>query len=196
MTRLNKLSVDQWDPDLRNAIRAADATPLEQGIMRFMAHRPPLAKLVAQFGGGLKMSRTLPERMIELMRLRIAFHNQCRSCMAIRYTSALDDGLTEGLVCQLAAPELADDLTPAEKAAIRFGDLLATDHLSIDDAVYDELRAHFTEAEIIEIGTHAAFFVGFGRLAATWHMVEELPERYQSEKGKLAPWEEEMIVVR
>ena len=51
------------------------------------------------FAGGLKIHRELPERLIELVRLRVAFHNQCRSCMAIRYKDAIEDGLTEDLVC-------------------------------------------------------------------------------------------------
>ena len=42
-----------------------------------------------------------------------------------------------------------DDLTPAERAALRFADLFATNHLAIDDAVYDDLRLHFTEGELV-----------------------------------------------
>lgn len=196
MSRIEKVPVEQWDPELRAMTRADSGTPLEQGIMRMMAHVPDLAKGMIQFAGALKMKRGLPDRMVELVRLRVAFHNQCRSCMAIRYTDAVADGVTEGLVCQLAAPDLGDGLTPAEKAAIRFADKFANDHLSIDDAVYNDLRQYFTEAEIVELGMTVAFFVGFGRLAATWHMVEELPERFQTVAETISPWNEERIVVR
>ena len=196
MTRISKLDIAQWDPELR-AITAADsATPLEQGVMRMMAHCPGLAKGMARFGQTLKANRTLPERLIELVRLRVAFHNQCRSCMAIRYADALKDGITEELVCSLENPPVANNLTDAEKAAIAYAEMMATNHLAIDDACYDGLRRYFTEPEIVELGTVVAFFVGFGRLAATWHMVEELPREYQEEDGKVAPWQAEAIVVR
>ena len=76
------------------------------------------------FAGSLKVHRTLPDRLVELVRLRIAFFNQCRSCMAIRYTDAVNDGLTEELVCSLERPEDAADLTEAEKAAIAYGELM------------------------------------------------------------------------
>ena len=56
--------------------------------------------------------------------------------MAVRYPGALADGLTEDLVCSLEKPYEAPDLTEAERAAIRYGELLATDHLGIDDSVY------------------------------------------------------------
>jgi hypothetical protein len=72
---------------------------------------------------------------------------------------------------------------------------MATDHLAIDDAIHDELRQHFTEAQIVELGMTAAFFVGFGRLAATWHMVEELPQAFRTAET-IAPWGAEKIEVR
>jgi AhpD family alkylhydroperoxidase len=196
MSRISKIDPKDWDPELRALTRPETATPLEQGLMRMFAHRPPLAKGLSQFGGALKLHRSLPDRLVELVRLRVAFHNQCRSCMAIRYRDALEDGVTEGLVCSLEKPLEAPDLTDAERVAIAYADALATDHLAIGDATFDGLRKHFTEAQIVELGMTIAFFVGFGRLAASWDMVEELPERFQDHSQRIAPWGEASIVVR
>ena len=42
-----------------------------------------------------------------------------------------------------------------------------------------------------------AFFVGFGRLAASYHMVEELPDSFQvNEEETLTPWNNESVIVR
>ncbi len=195
MSRITKLAPEQWDQRLVSAIRPENLTDLEQGLTRYFAHCPEQALGLMAFGGALKMNRSLPERLVELVRLRVAFFNQCRSCMAIRYTDAVADGVTEGLVCSLERPQEAADLSAAEKAAIRYGELMATDHLAIDDAMYEELRQHFTEAQIVELGMTVAFFVGFGRLAATYHMVEELPEAFRKAE-KIAPWGAEKIQVR
>ncbi len=195
MSRIAKLAPEQWDERLQQAIRPENLTDLEQGLTRYFAHCPPQALGLMGFGAALKQNRKLPERLVELVRLRVAFFNQCRSCMAIRYADAVADGVTEGLVCSLERPEEADNLTPAEKAAIRYGELMATDHLAIGDATYAELREHFSEAQIVELGMTVAFFVGFGRLAATWHMVEELPPAFQT-AAKIAPWGAEKIEVR
>lgn len=195
MARIAKLEPHEWDPRLRAAIRPENLTDLEQGLTRYFAHCPEQALGLMAFGGALKMNRQLPERLVELVRLRIAFFNQCRSCMAIRYSDAVADGVTEALVCSLERPQEAADLTPAEKVAIRYGELMATDHLAIDDALHAELRAHFGEAEIVELGMTCAFFVGFGRLAATWKMVEELPEDFRQPET-IAPWGHESIQVR
>jgi AhpD family alkylhydroperoxidase len=195
VSRITKLAPEQWDARLVAAIQPDNLTDLEQGLTRYFAHCPEQALGLMGFGGALKRNRTLPDRLVELVRLRVAFFNQCRSCMAIRYSDAVADGVTEGLVCSLERPQEAENLSAAEKAAIRYGELMATDHLAIDDAVYADLRAHFTEAQIVELGMTVAFFVGFGRLAATWHMVDELPEAFKTAES-IAPWGAEKIEVR
>ena len=195
MSRITKLPPDQWDPRLRAAIDPDNLTDLEQGLTRFFAHCPEQALGLMGFGAALKINRQLSPRLVELVRLRIAFFNQCRSCMAIRYADARAAGVDEDLVCSLERPAQADNLTPAERAAIEFGELMARDHLAIDAAVYDRLRAHFSESEIVELGMTCAFFVGFGRLAATWNMVEELPAAFQTDHP-IAPWGEATIEVR
>jgi AhpD family alkylhydroperoxidase len=195
VSRIAKLAPDQWDARLVAAIQPDNLTDLEQGLTRYFAHCPEQALGLMGFGGALKRNRSLPERLVELVRLRIAFFNQCRSCMAIRYSDAVADGVTEGLVCSLERPQEAENLSAAEKAAIRYGELMATDHLAIDDAVYADLRQHFSEAQIVELGMTVAFFVGFGRLAATYHMVEELPEAFRTAET-IAPWGADTIEVR
>jgi AhpD family alkylhydroperoxidase len=195
VSRIAKLAPDQWDARLVAAIQPDNLTDLEQGLTRYFAHCPEQALGLMGFGGALKRNRSLPERLVELVRLRVAFFNQCRSCMAIRYSDAVADGVTEGLVCSLERPQEAENLSAAEKAAIRYGELMATDHLAIDDAVYADLRQHFSEAQIVELGMTVAFFVGFGRLAATYHMVEELPEAFRTAET-IAPWGADTIEVR
>ena len=197
MPRIKKLELDEWDNDLREMTAADSGTALEQGIMRMFAHTPEISKGLVAFGGAMKSHRSLPDKLVELVRLRVAFHNQCRSCMAIRYQDGVDAGIDEDLVCSLEKPQEADDLSDAEKAAIEYGELFATNHLAIDDSIYENLREHFSEAEIVELSITVAWFVGFGRLAATYHMVEELPEAFQNENSeKLTPWNEESIIVR
>jgi alkylhydroperoxidase family enzyme len=196
MSRVETLAVEKWSPDLRAATRGDQVTPLEQGMTRMLAHNPEVALAFVKLAGAIKMNRTISERLAELTRLRIAFHNQCRSCMAIRYSEARGDGVDENLVCSLEKPQESTDLTAAEKVAVRYADLLATDHLAISDELYDELREYYSEAQIVELGVWCAMCTGFGRLAATWQMIEELPTSFQGKGGeRLAPWNNDYIEV-
>lgn len=196
MSRMSKIPVQHWDPELVAMTAGDTATDIEQGITRMLAHSPELAKGAIGFGAAIAMNRTLPERLIELVRLRVAFHNQCRSCMAIRYSSAAND-VGEDLVCSLEKPQEAENLSDAERVALDIADRFATDHLSITNDRFDALRGHFDEAQTMELLLHLALYVGMGRLAATLDMTEELPAAFQASFGEtVTPWGKEPISVR
>jgi alkylhydroperoxidase family enzyme len=114
------------------ALKTGDVgTRLELQASATFAHRSQSLKaLGAPFQTfGEEGNGTLSPRLLELVRIRISFWSQCRSCMSQRLRPDLVD---EGLVCSLERPDNAPDLSPAEKAAIHFADLLATDHLAIN----------------------------------------------------------------
>jgi AhpD family alkylhydroperoxidase len=136
----------------------------------------------------LRDNGTLPRRLVELVRLRVSFHNQCRTCMSIRYADGLDDGITEGLVCSLERPQEADDLTDAEKAALAFADAMATDHLAVTDETFARLYGHFSTPEVMELCFQVATFVGYGRMGAVLAMTDDLPGEYGDPDAILAPW--------
>lgn len=197
MSRIEKLPPSRWEPELREQFDAEHATELELGTMRMFAHRPAIAKGMIAMGSGIAADWSLGPRMKELVRLRVAFHNQCRSCLAIRYRDAVDNGVDEDLVCSLENPPQAPDLTEAEKAAIAYADKFATNHLAIEDDDFAELRRHFSEGQLVELGAWVAFCVGFGRLGAVWDMIEELPAEFQErDSGRITPWSGSPTVVR
>jgi AhpD family alkylhydroperoxidase len=157
------------------------------GVASLVSRLPKVAEALGALTAALK-SGTLPPRLLELVRLRIAFHNQCRSCMSVRYQSAVDDGLTEDAVCSLERPADAPDLSDAERAALKFADLFATNHLAIDESIYDELRRYLTEDELVELGMHCAVSLGVGRLTATWDVTDDVPEAFRSGDDRVTPW--------
>lgn len=162
-----------------------------------MESRPDLGAAMMAMRQAIREQRRLPNRLIELMRLRIAFRNQCRPCMSMRYNDAIEDGLTEEMVCSLEKPEEAADMTPAEKAAVAYADQFAVDHLAISRQ-RDALAKHFDATEIAEIAILVGFFVGFGRIGAVFDDGAELPVGQRHANGDpLAPWGvEEPIVMR
>ena len=195
MARVRMLKPEQLDPEVAKLAGADKLSSRQPAPVRAMGHDPELTKAYLAFGGAVRKCATLTPRFRELIRLRIAFHNQCRSCMAIRYSDALEDGLTEGEVCSLEKPYEAPNLTEAERVALRYADLMATNHLAIDDKLYAELHKHFTEQQVIELGVWCAITVGFGRLQASWQMIEELPGKFSDPNaGKLSPWGSESWV--
>ncbi len=82
--------------------------------------------------------------------------------MKARYAGARHAGATEEKIAAID-----DDASPLisarERAAIRYAEKLATDHHGVTNALWSELRAQFSEAEIIELTMHVTLYIGFGR---------------------------------
>jgi AhpD family alkylhydroperoxidase len=193
MTRLAPVALGSLSDEMR--AKYINSSTRDQMLLTPTAHAPELMTALHKFADVLAERGKLPGRLVELVRLRIAFHNQCRSCMAMRYQSGLDDGLTEGLVCSLEKPEEAPDLSDAEKAAIAYADISATNHFAINDETFDELRKYFSEPEIVELGLYVGYFIGFGRMVAAWDMVEELPGSSGGKSTIETPWKVDSFVV-
>jgi alkylhydroperoxidase family enzyme len=71
--------------------------------------------------------------------------------------------MTEEMIASLADVESAE-ITERERLAVRFAQRMATDHHSMDDDFFDELRDEFTDPEIFELGMITGQFIGYGRL--------------------------------
>lgn len=65
----------------------------------------------------------------------------------------LDDGIDNY--------EASDNWTDAEKIALRYSELMATDPDKLDDAFYAELKKHYTIEQIVELGAYLAFNIGY-----------------------------------
>ena len=93
----------------------------------------------------------------------------------------------------------APDLTDAEKAAIHYADLAASNHFGISEETFTELRKYYTEKEIVELCIYVAYCVGFGRMAAAYRIIEELPESFRDTTTTITPWaadHTERLVIR
>jgi alkylhydroperoxidase family enzyme len=105
----------------------------------------------------------LSPRVKELVRLRIATLNGCKTCKAARLAP---DTVPEPQAAGIDEYDESRDYSPAEKTAVAFAELLAVDHHSIDDADILALRDHFDDAQILELMMMAGQYIGFGRMLA------------------------------
>lgn len=56
-----------------------------------------------------------------------------------------------------------DDFTAAEKAALRLAERMTVDSHTVDDQLWNELRRHYDEGEIIELAAAIGLFNYFNR---------------------------------
>jgi alkylhydroperoxidase family enzyme len=122
------------------------------------AHRPKAA--LAQLGlyRSLFDDAVLDDRLRELVRLRVAALNDCEACSVARKS----DNVIEDEVACLSSDD--PRFSARERTALRFAELLVLDHHREDPALEADLRAEFTEPEIVELGLFVAMVLGLGRL--------------------------------
>lgn len=135
----------------------------------------------------------LPADLKELCRVKIAFEHRCGYCGTVRSARARKLGLPEEKVQEVWDYETSPLFTPREKMALRFADHLKHDIARADsDAFYAELREHFSESEIVELGLWCAENVGAGSFVRTlgiitWEQACELnPMTAKNSGGKPA----------
>jgi alkylhydroperoxidase family enzyme len=58
----------------------------------------------------------------------------------------------------------ADALDERAKLAAEYAERYALDHHNIDDAFWQRMFAHYTQAEIVELSMCIGCWIGFGRL--------------------------------
>jgi hypothetical protein len=51
--------------------------------------------------------------------------------------------------------------TPAEKIALRYSELMSVNPDAVDAAFFDELRRHYSDDEIVELGAFIGFNLGY-----------------------------------
>jgi AhpD family alkylhydroperoxidase len=112
----------------------------------------------------------LSVRLKELLRIRMSVAEECGYCSSLRSKRAIAEGLTEQIVVQMVDLEHAPDLSASEIAALRFGDLYRRDGIDSDE-VFDELRRHFTDEEIIELGVLCSMLDGGGKFAKALQVI-------------------------
>lgn len=74
-------------------------------------------------------------------------------------------GLTEDRVALIDDGYEASALDPRHKAAIAWADAFLANPAYPSDALRDELRRHFSPAEVVELTAALALFSGFSKIA-------------------------------
>jgi alkylhydroperoxidase family enzyme len=86
--------------------------------------------------------------------------------MAAHTALAKQLGVTEELLDALYHIDSHTSLfTDRELAALRFAEVMTTGARDVDEALWDELQAHFDDGEIVEIATVIGLFNFFNRYA-------------------------------
>jgi alkylhydroperoxidase family enzyme len=144
------------DPEMLELITQAKALGVPDDLFpRLIARAPAQAKPIMR---AMMMSFTqghVDHRLKEIMRVLLARFAGDKYFAALRSRKAQDMGLTEQRINE-GCYEYENDtkgFSEAEKCALQFADLMYLDASQIDKAFYNEMKKHWSEAQIMELGS-------------------------------------------
>lgn len=129
---------------------------------RLAARAPEQAKAILR---ALLMSHTqgnIDHRLKEIVRILLARFADDKYFASLRSRKAREMGLTEQRIDDgvSAYEDDAKGFSAAEKIALRFADMMYLDAGQIDKAFYDEMKKHWSEAQIMELGAFMVVHYG------------------------------------
>ncbi|WP_370900411.1 carboxymuconolactone decarboxylase family protein [Chryseobacterium gossypii] len=92
---------------------------------------------------------TIDRKLMELIDFRISQINQCAYCLDMHSKELRAMGETEQRLYGLSAWRETPYYTDKERAALAYAEAVNTFHVS--DEVYEGVKAHFSEEEIIDL---------------------------------------------
>jgi len=157
--RLAPLPVD-YNPDLREAfdrsVKSLGFVPNSQLIMQ---RKPKLVKAFAQISAAVWD----PEGEVDVRFKRLIAHFAsraagCQYCMAHTAGGALHAGMDEAKVAAVWEYETSPLFSESERIALRFALAAASVPNDVTDEMFDAMRKHWSENQIVEIVAVIALF--------------------------------------
>lgn len=148
------------DPELRDLVVKCEELGVPGGpFARIIARKPEQAKatlsvMLLKFTQG-----NIDHRLKEIIRIQLARFTEDPYFSGLRSVKAREMGLTEAEIDAGSGDyEDSEFFTEAEKVALRYADQMFLDSTKVDAQFYAELKKHYTEPQIMELGAFIALF--------------------------------------
>lgn len=150
------------DAELRELIARCEALGVPDATFgRILARVPSYAKVTLAAMLHSHTEGNVDHRLKEIIRVQLARFARDPYFSALRSRRAQEAGLDEATIeAGCSRYETDPRFTDAERAALRYADMMYLDPNQVDRAMYDELKRHYTEAQIMELGAFIAFHYG------------------------------------
>jgi len=151
----------------------------EPTFIEVFAKAPQLLNLVMnEFYMKVFFGGQVAQRYKQLVRLRLSIVHGCLTCNKQNVPGALEAGIGQEQVDAMIAGRHEDGpFTDAEKAVLAYADQMVLTNMNGDmsPALFQRLRAHFSEPEILELGVVMAIIGGMAKLSFILSLVEKEP---------------------
>lgn len=172
-TPLSRIPRDQLPDDLKTAWDYMNNLTGEPTFVEVFAQAPSLLNFVlGEFYQKIFFGGNVANKYKQLVRLRLSIAHGCQTCNKQNIPGCREAGFTEA---QINAIDNAENgpFTDAEKAVIAYAEQMILTNLegNMSPALYARLKAHFSDPDILELGTCMAIVGGMAKLSFVLDLV-------------------------
>lgn len=146
----------------------------EATFFEVMANAPDLLNwYINDFYGRVFYGERVAPAVFELLRLRLSAEHGCKFCNQGNREAARKAGLSDAETDALFSNDFSV-LSDAQKAVVDLADALKLTNQegALDDDLYKALSAHYSPAEIVEMGLVGGMLTGVAKFLFAFDLVE------------------------
>ena len=128
-----------------------------------MAHRPPIFEHMWSMLIATGEEGVLPKRTLELCLVTVSLLNQCTYCVSHHAPKLGLAGISEAGALRLLDYEAHPELDDKDKLVVEYAIAVTNSWNRTRDEIFGRLRAHFSEAQIVEMTWRTALCGAFNR---------------------------------
>ena len=163
MPRVPVVPTEELTGKARDVAEAAGGYGPFAGLVGVMANRPPVLEHTFGLLLDLKAEGVLPARYLELALVTVSKLNECTFCVSNHAPRLAATGISEAAAEAILTYDTVDEFDEVDKLVIEYAVQVTTDFHRVRDAMFDRLRAHFDDAQIVELTWRTALCGAFNR---------------------------------
>lgn len=157
MPRVQGLTLNEASDDIR---RVLERQQQRYGTVLYnhsvMARRPGIFWGFRAMWDGLEKDALLPARLVDLVNLKVASLIGCELCVEVNSAVGRADGVSDVELDALLGFKATTLFSERERVALEYAEAVATQR-DVPGDLFDRVRAHFSEDEIIELTATISF---------------------------------------
>ena len=152
MARVRSIPSTELPPDLADIYErfAAGYGPFRNQVAVF-AHVPPALRHLMSMLMELRDAATLPKRYLEIAIVVVSKLNECDYCVAHHKPFLAVEGISPAGIDRLLDAADHPELDEVDRLVVEYARAAWENSNRVPESLFRRLRAHFTEAQIVEL---------------------------------------------
>ena len=131
--------------------------------VKVFAHRPAVLKHIQGLLLDLKDEAILPKRYLEIVLVVVSKLNECTYCVSHHAPRLVEQGLAAETVAHILEPD-CPGLDEVDRLVRDYAVQVTEKPQTMRDAIFDDLRRHFRDEQIVELTVRTALCGFFNRV--------------------------------